>query len=96
MSVSRGSTYLAKYFRLSVPIGTTLTIDMTGGGFDTYMYLLRGTDKNGVLLAQDDDSGPGTDSQIIYTTQAQDGTDFVVECTSFAAGVTGSFSVTAT
>lgn len=93
VSVSRGSTYLAKYFRLSVPVGTTLTIDMTGGGFDTYMYLLAGTDKNGVLLAQDDDSGPGTDSQIIYTTQVQDGADFVVECTSFGAGATGGFAI---
>jgi len=93
-SIQRGSSFLSKYFRFSAQPGQTVTIDMSGlATFDTYLYLLKGADKYGALLAQDDDAGPGTDSQIIYTIGPTDGTQFALDCTSYGAGAIGNFSI---
>jgi len=98
-SVSRGASYKARYFRLSgIPAGTTLTINQvaTGTAWDGYCYLTKGTTKGGSVVAFDDDSGGSTNPRIVYTTQASDGTEFVIECTSYGAGATGNFTLQVT
>jgi hypothetical protein len=95
-SIQRGSSFYSKFFRLDVSVGTTITIDLSSVVFDTYLYLLKGTSKYGALLAQDDDAGPGTDSQIVYTTSASVGTQLTIDCTSYGAGATGAFTVSVT
>lgn len=96
-STKRSGCY-ARYFRLTCSVGTTLTISMsTGGTWDTYVYLTKGTAKGGAIVASDDDSGTNADSLISnYTTQASDGTEFVIECTSYGQGATGTFTLQVT
>jgi serralysin len=59
------------WFRINVTAGTTYVFNLDGAAVngvgalsDAYLYL---RDANGNLLAQDDDSGPGVNSQIRYT-----------------------------
>jgi hypothetical protein len=92
-SVQRGPSYFSKYFRFSATVGQTITAFLNGGGIDTYLYLLKGTDKYGSLLAFDDDSGGGLSSKIIYTIGPGDGGDFVLDCTTYAPNTAGSFAI---
>jgi len=97
-SASRGSTYRARYFRLSVPVGTSLTIDQvaTGAGWDGYCYLTKGTTRGGTVVAFDHDGGGSLNPRIVYTTQPADGTEFVIECTPFSDTTTGTFTLQVT
>jgi hypothetical protein len=72
--------------------GQQVTITMTSSAFDTYLFLI---DTSGsVDVAQDDDSGGGTNSQIVFTLN-QTGTWFIV-ANAFDPNVFGAYSVVLT
>jgi hypothetical protein len=102
-SVTKGAAYKARYFRIDATAGTTLTINQMGAGAgggltlgDGYCYLTKGATRGGSVLASDDDAGPGADPLIVYTIGAGDGTEFVIECTSYGGGATGTFALQVT
>lgn len=77
-----------KYFPVGLTAGTTYTIEMTSGDFDTYLKLL---DAKGIV-AQNDDGGFKTDSKIVYRASASG--SYRVMATSFKPGDTGRFRLT--
>ena len=90
-SAHRFDSY-AKYYTFTLMGSQEVTIDLESST-DTYLFLLNGSGQTGTVIAEDDDSGTGTDSQIVRTLSA--GT-YTVEATTFASQTTGTFVVTVT
>ncbi|NER34307.1 MAG: hypothetical protein F6J93_09795 [Oscillatoria sp. SIO1A7] len=65
-------------YQVTANSNAPLTIDLTGD-FDTYLYIY---DKNGRVVAFDDDSGDGLNSQIEFTPEA--GEIYTLRATSYA------------
>jgi subtilisin len=76
--------------------GQQVSISLSSSSFDTLLFLLR---PDGTLLASDDDGGGGTNSRIPATsgtiTLPTTGT-YIVYANSFAANVTGAYTLTLT
>jgi hypothetical protein len=70
--------------------GQQVTITMTSSAFDTYLFLIDPSGSNDV--AQDDNSGGGTNSQIVFTL-TQTGTWFIV-ANAFDPNVFGAYTLT--
>ncbi len=90
----RGVENFADRYTFNGTAGQRISIQMTGG-FDTYVYLIA---PDGYVLAQDDDSGGGTNSRIPTSgtiTLPQTGI-YTIETTSFAKQATGAYSLTLT
>lgn len=87
-STHRSGRY-AKYFTFSLATSRRVTIDLDSAQ-DTYLYLLNGSTQTGTVIAENDDTGSSTDSQIVRTLAA--GT-YTVEATTFAEAITGTFTV---
>ena len=81
------------WIAIEMTANTNYQINLAGEGTtpvrDTYLRLYDG---NGRLLARDDDSGPGRNSSIVYTTQ-NDGTYFI-EADSYRSYYTGDYRIT--
>ena len=90
-SEHRDDSY-AKYYTFTLASSQEVTIDLESST-DTYLFLLNGSSQTGTVIAQDDDSGTGTDSQIVRTLFA--GT-YTVEATTFSSETTGTFTVSVT
>ncbi|MBI4886716.1 MAG: matrixin family metalloprotease, partial [Acidobacteria bacterium] len=90
-SSTRRAAY-AQYYRFTLSAQARVQIDLTSPTADAYLYLLRGSDQTGSLVAEDDDSAGGLNSRILATLTA--GT-YVIEATTYSAE-TGSFSVSLT
>ena len=84
---------LARYYSFTLGQAGPVEIDLVSSAFDTWLALREGTDVAGRLVVSDDDGGPGTNSRI--STALSAGT-YTIEATSYAAGVTGAFTLTAT
>ncbi len=69
--------------------GQTVTIDLTSGDFDTFLFLL---DPNSDTETFDDDGGSGTNSRIVHTLDAT-GT-WTIGANAFFLGDLGSYSLT--
>ena len=80
----------ANFFSFTLEEATEVTIDLTSAE-DTYLYLLDGMGRDGMVLHENDDVAPGTNSQIQETLAA--GT-YTIEATTWGSGVTGSFTLT--
>ena len=90
-----GSTHqdggYARFYAFTLDTQTTVQIDLTSSE-DTYLYLLRGSDSDGTVIAENDDAaGQGTNSRITETLAS--GT-YTVEATTYRSGTTGSFDLT--
>ena len=84
---------LARYYSFTLGQAGPVEIDLVSSVFDTFLALREGTDVAGRLVVSDDDGGQGTNSRI--ATELSAGT-YTVEATSYATGVTGAFTLTAT
>ena len=84
---------LARYYSFTLGQAGPVEIDLFSTVLDTFLTLREGTDVAGRLVASDDDGGQGTNSRISRELSA--GT-YTIEATSYAAGVTGAFTLTAT
>jgi hypothetical protein len=76
-----------KVYNVNLDAGRTYVINMHSVHFDTFLKLKRGN----LIVAQNDDGGPGLDSRIVFTPMVS-GT-FQIVATSYAAGATGHFSL---
>ena len=68
-----------------------MTIDLESS-VDTYLYLRSGNARSGAVLHENDDVAPGNLNSRITETLAA-GT-YTIEATTYAAGATGSFTLT--
>ena len=84
---------LARYYSFTLGQAGPVEIDLFSTAFDTFLTLREGTDAEGRPVATDDDGGEGTNSRIATALSA--GT-YTIEATSYAAGVTGAFTLTVT
>ena len=84
---------LARYYSFTLGQAESVEIDLVSSAFDTFLALRVGTDAAGRLVSTDDDGGQGTNSRI--GTELPAGT-YTIEATSYATGVTGAFTLTAT
>jgi len=92
-----GTTRFVDVYSFSGTAGQQITINMTSGTFDTYLYLLNSSNQ---ALAEDDDGGSGTNSRIPFFsgtfTLPATGT-YTIYATSYSfdgfTGGTGSYSI---
>ena len=87
-SAIKGSSFFAAQYSFTATAGQQVSIQVSSDAFDSYIYLLG---PNGRIIAQDDDSGGGTNSQIQLSIPA-DGT-YIIEVTSFNLNSLGSFTL---
>jgi serralysin len=78
-----------KLYTLKLTAGRAYTIHLASNRFDAFLRL---EDAGGTQLAQDDDSGGGLNSQIVYRPQ-QTGFYRII-ATSLGGGSTGNFTLT--
>ncbi len=81
-----------RYYRtvtVTLQAGTTYTIDLASDDFDSYLLLV---DRNGRVLAEDDDSGGGLDARIVWRPRVT-GT-YTIIVTTFNPGERGEYSLT--
>lgn len=81
----------AKFYVFTLTASTSVQVDVSTTAFDSYLLVLSGSGSSGVPIAEDDDSGGGSNSRISRTLSS--GT-YTVEVTSFDSGSTGAFSLT--
>ncbi|MBD2329109.1 S8 family peptidase [Alkalinema sp. FACHB-956] len=86
----RRNAYMDDYYFTSKQAGQ-IRFDLASNSFDTYLQIIDF--QTGQLIAWDDDSGPGTDSEIVLNFEA--GTILIVRVTSYATYATGRYSITA-
>ena len=90
-STHRGSgEYYAKYYTFTLTEPIVVKIDLTSETTDTYLYLLEGSDTQGILLEADDDGGEGLNSKIII--ELSEG-NYTIEATTYDSGQTGTFNL---
>lgn len=69
----------------------SVRVQVNSTEFDTYLQIVNAN--TGGLVAFDDDSGPGVNSQLTFTAQA--GVNYIIQVTSYAPGETGNYTLTA-
>ena len=77
-----------KRYALSVAATTPVRIDLTSTQFDPYLFLQRAG--AAAKIAEDDDSGPGLNAEILQVLNAG---DYVITVTSATAGETGTYTL---
>ena len=86
----KGGDYYARYYTFSLSARSDVTITLNSSS-DTYLYLLSGYGRNGIVLRKNDDidtAAGNYNSRIAARLQAG---DYTIEATTFAPAVTGSF-----
>lgn len=88
----RSSQHYADRYIFNGTAGQAVTILNYSESYDSYVYLVG---PDGRVLAEDDDSGPGSSSQIGAATFFQLPTNgtYIIEATSYNSGVTGGYLV---
>ena len=77
-----------KRFALTVATSTPVRIDLTSAQFDPYLFLQQAGSET--KLAEDDDSGPGVNAEVLQVLAPG---DYVITVTSATAGETGIFNL---
>jgi len=86
-SMHRSTSYYAKYYAFTLTETQDVTIDLQSSR-DTYLFLLRDSDKS--IIESDDDGGVGYNSQIVRTLPAG---KYVIEATTYNSQETGDFGI---
>ena len=82
--------HYARFYSFTLTQQTEVEINLTSSE-DTYLYLLRGADANGAVVAENDDGvSDNTNSRISRTLAA--GT-YTIEATTYTKGATGDFTL---
>ena len=89
-SENRTSRY-ARYYRFTLAADSVVTIDLTSSDANAYLYLMRGVDKGGAIVASDDDGGNGRNSRIARALQP--GQYTIEATTSSGTAIEGSFDL---
>ena len=84
----------ARYYTFTLDASSEVTVTLESGSANTYLYLRQGDAISGTALHENDDHQGSTSVSQIQETLAA-GT-YTIEATTYAAGSTGSFSLTIT
>ncbi|MGH7592967.1 MAG: hypothetical protein ACRELE_03825, partial [Gemmatimonadales bacterium] len=90
---TEGGHYSDRYL-IALGVGWTAHITMRSTAFDAFLGLYY--DFNDSFLTSDDDSGGGTDAQIVYTNTTNDILNYFIVATSARAGAQGAYTLTLT
>ncbi|WP_413176352.1 Calx-beta domain-containing protein [Anabaena azotica] len=88
----RSGSFADDYRLIGVSPGQNVKVNLNSTNFDPYVQLLNASTGN--LIAFDDDSGEGSNSQLSFTVQA--GIDYVIRTTSYGSDLTGNYSLSIT
>jgi pimeloyl-ACP methyl ester carboxylesterase len=93
-SAHRSGRY-ARYYAFTVNSTSTVSVSMSSGVFDTYLYLLSGNGTGGAVVTSNDDYS-GTDSRVSQTlspgTYTVEATSYALSSGSFVLQISGSSS----
>ena len=81
----------ARYYSFTLAADSVVTIDLTSSDANAYLYLMRGVDKGGAIVASDDDGGNGRNSRIARALQP--GQYTIEATTSSGTAIEGSFEL---
>ena len=81
----------ARYYSFTLAADSVVTIDLTSSDANAYLYLMRGVDKSGAIVASDDDGGDGRNSRIVRALQP--GQYTIEATTSSGTAIEGSFDL---
>ena len=81
----------ARYYSFTLAADSVVTIDLTSSDANAYLYLMRGVDKSGAIVASDDDGGNGRNSRIARALQP--GQYTIEATTSSGTAIEGSFEL---
>ena len=82
----------ANFFSFTLEEATEVTIELTSAE-DTYLYLLEGMGRDGMVLHKNDDIVPATDTNSRIQETLVAGT-YTIEATTYSVGQMGSFNLT--
>ena len=82
--------YYARFFTFSLEETATVTITLTSE-VDTYLYLMKGSEKDGEIEAENDDIVPYSNFNSGIEDQELDPGDYTIEATAFDAQKIGNF-----
>ena len=82
----------ASFFSFTLEEATEVTIELTSAE-DTYLYLLEGMGRDGMVLHENDDIVPATDTDSRIQETLVAGT-YTIEATTYSVGQMGSFTLT--
>lgn len=85
----RRPTHFIQDFLLSAPAGQTVRIQLSSIDFDTYLFIVN--QATGEVIAENDDFGESTNSQLDLVVQA--GINYLVRVSSYDPGATGAFQL---
>ncbi len=71
-----------------IPSGSSVTVSLTSGVFDTYLQIVSDT---GSVTYNDDDGGSGTNSYLQFTYDAS--STYSIVATSYSSGATGAYNL---
>ncbi len=98
LSVNRPNTegpgdYYARFFTFSLEETAMVTITLTSE-VDTYLYLMKGSSKDGEIEAENDDIVPNSNYNSGIKDQELDPGDYTIEATAFDERKSGNFRLT--
>ena len=82
--------YYARFFTFTLGESATVSISLKSE-VDTYLYLMSGTEKNGTVIAQNDDAVEYLDFNAGIEGQELDAGDYTIDATAYDAEQRGSF-----
>ncbi|MDY6786288.1 MAG: hypothetical protein SW833_27705, partial [Cyanobacteriota bacterium] len=88
---TRSGRYYDDYILTDLPARTSVQLNLNGV-FDTYLQLIDA--ETGEAIANNDDGGPGLNSQLTFTPDSS--IDYIVRATSFGSGATGTYNLITT
>ncbi|MGP1383970.1 MAG: S8 family peptidase [Thainema sp.] len=85
----RSGSFYDGYYLAGLAAGEQVQVRVNSSAFDTYLQIINAD--TGTLVAFDDDSGPGLNSQLTFTVQAE--TDYIIQVSSFGVGEVGNYQL---
>jgi subtilase family serine protease len=87
----RSGSFSDDYTLTNFTVGSQVTLYLSAQ-FDAYLQLINADTQQ--IIAFDDDSGPGLDSQLAFTPIV--GVNYIIRATSYSGGATGSYTLSST
>ena len=89
---SRAGDYYARFFTFTIDEAATVTIRLNSE-VDTYLYLMKGTEKDGEDVAENDDVVPAEDLNSAIEDEDLEAGEYTIEATAFDIEKSGSFTL---
>ena len=88
----RAGDYYARFFTFTIDEATTVTIRLNSE-VDTYLYLMKGTEKDGEIVEKNDDAVPVEDLNSAIEDKDLEAGEYTIEATAFDIEKSGSFTL---